>query len=200
MLDTVAPELDLQVWRVEFDHRPTMLSVTEILLERFTSERPSGNKSRLIGPLVDQLRSPLVLMVDETQRLNRECIDHLRFLHDHRLTDFTLIFAGGQGCWEVLGKEPQLRSRIYRPVFFRPLTGEEVLSCMPRFHPVWTEVSEAGIQRIDIEFANGVLRHWASITHTMTQLTEQRPDLDEIARIDIALLKHGVLGDQPALV
>ena len=38
--------------------------------------------------------------------------------------------VGGDGCWEVLSREPMLRSRIFRRVNITLLTGEEVCALM----------------------------------------------------------------------
>ena len=80
---------------------------------------------------------------------NRECIEYLRYLHDHRLTRFALLLVGGDGAWQVLAREPMLRSRIYRRVVFRE--AELVLF-------------------IDDHFAHGNLRDWAAFTATAAQL------------------------------
>jgi len=59
-------------------------------------------------------------------RLASECIEFLRYLHDHPRIRFALILVGGDGCWEVLAREPMLRSRIFRRVNITSLTGEQV--------------------------------------------------------------------------
>lgn len=192
-LASVAPELPLPVRRIEFDHRPTMRSVTVALLERLTKNTSSGSKRDLLTPLIECLATPVVLMVDEAQRLNRECLDHLRYLHDHRETSFALVLAGGQGCWEVLGREPQLRRRIWRPVFFTPLTADEVPRLVPAFHPVWKGFSKQAITTIDSEFAVGILGHWAAITDTMVDLRRDRKKLKEAELVEFALFKHGAV-------
>jgi hypothetical protein len=199
LLCSVAPDLKLPFVRVEFDHRPTMLSITSYLLFKLTGERPRGSKHDLIEPLVTELgRFPRVLLVDEAQRLNRECLDHLRMLHDHIDTDFALILAGGQGCWEVLGKDPQLRRRIYRPVFFRPLTPDEVLALIPELHPIWRRVSDSYITLIDVEFAGGLLGNWAAITHTLQALVNTADGPIGEPTIKTALFKHGIIDDEAA--
>jgi len=194
LLSSVSPELRIPVRRLEFDHRATMRSVSMQMLQCLTGEQPSASKHLLITPLVEALAQPMVLLVDEAQRLNRECLDHLRFLHDHPATNFALILAGGKGCWEVLGREPQLRRRIYRPVFFRALSSEEVAAYIPQLHPLWKGVSKNDITRIDAEFGSGLLGHWASITKTLTDLVAAGHTLDRDL-FDVALLKHGVLED-----
>lgn len=79
----------------------------------------------------DARSEPLVLMVDEAQPMNRDCLDHLRYLHDHNDTNFALVLAGGQGCWDVLCREPQLRRRIWRPTNLNALGPHEVRSLQP---------------------------------------------------------------------
>ena len=58
-------------------------------------------------------------MIDEAQRLNGDCIELLRHLHDHPHTRFALLYVGGDGCWEVLSREPMLASR-YPPAAVHP--------------------------------------------------------------------------------
>ena len=131
-------------------------------------------------------------MVDEAQQLNRECIEFLRYMHDHRLTRFGLLLVGGNGAWQVLAREPMLRSRIYRRVVFRPLTGEQVCALMPRFHPVYARAAAEVLLFIDDHFAHGNLRDWAAFTDTAVQLCQAagRNQVDEvIARNAFAL--HG---------
>ena len=62
----------------------------------------------------------------EAQRLNGVCIEYLRHLHDHPATRLALLLVGGNGCWEVLSREPMLGSRVWRRV-------GSVRSPMPRF-------------------------------------------------------------------
>lgn len=195
LLSSVAPDLGLPIMRVEFDHRPTMLSVSSQLMHALTGVVPVANKHGLIAPLVAELARPRALLVDEAQRLNRECLDHLRFLHDHPDTEFALILAGGQGCWEVLGREPQLRRRIFRPVFFRALTSAEIADLIPRLHPVWTRVTPTFIEQIDDEFAQGVLGNWAAITMTLVELAKSTKGPIPVAMIRTALFKHGCIDD-----
>jgi hypothetical protein len=41
------------------------------------------------------------VVVDESQLLISDCIELLRYLHDHRTTRFALILVGGNGTWRV---------------------------------------------------------------------------------------------------
>ncbi len=188
LLATVAPEIEGRVVRIEFDHRPTMLSTTTQSLMKLTGEPGRGSKHDKIPQLIEALSQPTTLLVDEAQRLNRECLDHLRYLHDHPDTNFGLVLAGGEGCWEVLGSEPQLRRRIYRPVFFRPLSLEEIITFLPRFHPIWRSATPDVIERLNSAFGYGLLGHWAAITKTLIDSFGPRAQLDDDVEATVLIL------------
>ncbi len=105
-----------------------------------------------------------LLVIDEAQWLNRECLEYLRYLHDDPRTQFALLLVGGAGCFEVLRKEPMLASRIYEYLRFAPLTRDEVLQVIPVYHAIYEGVPAALIGRIDEDFADGNFRHWAKFT------------------------------------
>src|SRR6266581_9692500 len=149
-----------------FPSQPTMRQVTTTLLELITRV-PSAERNRFYATalLIDELaRRPRVVVIDEAQRLNRECIECLRHLHDHPATTFALLLVRGDGCWEVLSREPMLRSRIYRRVTFRPLESREVLDVLPRYHRLYQHVDGELLLFIDDNFAHGNFRNWASFT------------------------------------
>ena len=79
--------------------------------------------------------SPRLVVVDEAQNLNRECIEFLRHLGEDPHRRGGMLLVGGDGCWEVLSREPMLRSRVYRRVVFAPLPGEEVVRVIRRLPP-----------------------------------------------------------------
>ena len=68
-----------------------------------------------------------LVVIDEAQWLNRDCIEYLRHLHDDPATKFALLLVGGNGCWDVLSRGPMLRSRLFRRVPLAPLRPEGVL-------------------------------------------------------------------------
>ncbi len=157
---------DIESCWAAFPSQPTMRQVTTTLLELITRV-PSAERNRFYATalLIDELaRRPRVVVIDEAQRLNRECIECLRHLHDHPATTFALLLVGGDGCWEVLSREPMLRSRIYRRVTFRPLESREVLDVLPRYHRLYQHVDGELLLFIDDNFAHGNFRNWASFT------------------------------------
>jgi hypothetical protein len=187
----------LEVCWVSFPSRPTMRLVAATLLEELTGE-PAGRGDRftLTSMLLDELAggraAQRALVIDEAQQLNRECIEFLRYLHDHRLTRFALLLVGGDGTWRVLSREPMLRSRIYRRVSFSPLDSAQVAALIPTFHPIYEGVAGELLLFIDDHIAHGNLRDWAAFTRTAAGLcaTHGRDRVDEeIARN--AFVLHG---------
>jgi DNA transposition AAA+ family ATPase len=177
-----------------FPSRPTMRLVAASLVEQLTGVA-AGRRDRftLTRLLVEELAiGPGVVVIDEAQRLNRECIEFLRYLHDHPQTRFALLLVGGDGTWGVLSREPMLCSRIYRRVSFTPLSGPAVCELMGSFHPIYAGVGEELLLFIDDHFAHGNLRDWAAFTATAaglcTKLGRDRVD-EQIARNAFAV--HG---------
>jgi DNA transposition AAA+ family ATPase len=180
-----------------FPSRPTMRLVAARLFEQLTYGS-AGRRSRfeLMDQLVEELVvRPRAIVIDEAQRLTSECIEFLRYLHDHPHTRFGLILVGGDGCWEVLSREPMLRSRIFRRVNITPLTGGQVCELMGGFHPIYAGVEREVLLLVDDHFAHGNLRDWVSFTHSAAKLCAEhgRERLDaEIARNTFALHGGGV--------
>jgi hypothetical protein len=192
--------LGVPVAWTSFPGRPTMRLVATTLTELLTGA-PAPGRSRfdITGMLVEELsHGRRLVVVDEAQRLNRECIEYLRHLHDHPRTCFALLLVGGDGCWQVLSREPMLRSRIYRRVVFRPLTAPQVLEGIRPFHPVYAEAADEVILFVDDYFGHGNLRNWAAFTRSATELCRQhrrRAVDEEIARNVFALHGGGVGAD-----
>lgn len=83
-----------------FTSKPTMRLVAQELLKALTGSAPR-DRSRfyLIAALIDLLTGPpRLLVIDEAQRMNSDCLEQLRHLHDHPDTRFALLYVGGNGC------------------------------------------------------------------------------------------------------
>ena len=192
---------DVAVCWATFPSRPTMRSVAASLFEAL-SGLGAGDRTRfrLTDQLIELLTadpggSPRVIVVDEAQRLTRECIELLRHLHDHPATHFTLVLVGGDGTWQVLSREPMLRSRVFRRVTLVPLSSSQVPQLMGAFHPVYDGVDAELLLLVDDHFAHGNLRDWASFTFTAAKLCAENGTgrlNEEVARNTFAL--HGCLG------
>lgn len=156
-----------------FPSKPTMRRVAEELVQALTGTLPPNSRSRfnLINHLVGLLAGPpRLVVVDEAQRLNGECIELLRHLHDHSDTRFALLYVGGDGCWEVLSREPMLRSRIFRRLPFKPMPKDKVAALMRGYHLIYAGADDELLLAIDDSYAHGSMRDWAVFTHTAAQL------------------------------
>jgi hypothetical protein len=179
---------------VQFPSRPSMLRVAQQLLQRLSPRAPGrGNRFELSDRLLDVLAErDRLIVVDEAQWLTRESIEYLRHLHDDPDTRFGLLLVGGDGCWQVLSREPMLRSRLYRRVTFTPLSARDVLEVIPRYHPLYNDADPELLLTIDDRYAHGLFRHWAAFTHTATTVRaeDDQPTVTaELARAVFAL--HG---------
>lgn len=158
------------VW-ASFPSRPTPRLIAATLHEQLTGRETRLDRFAIIRRLVDELsRAPAIVVVDESQLLTSDCIELLRYLHDHRTTRFALVLVGGNGTWRVLSREPMLASRVYRRVRFAPLTRADVLAAIPEFHPIYADIDEALIALVDDVFAHGNLRNWAAFTDSALRL------------------------------
>jgi DNA transposition AAA+ family ATPase len=177
-----------------FPSRPTMRLVAVTLLELLTGV-PSAepNRFRATGQLLEELtRRPRVVVIDEAQRLNRECIEYLRHLHDQPTTRFALLLVGGDGTWEVLSREPMLRSRIYRRVTFKPLPAPQMIQAVRHYHPLYRDAADELLLLIDDVFGHGNFRNWASFTRSAQDLCRQaRRRIDERVARNVFTLYGG---------
>jgi DNA transposition AAA+ family ATPase len=163
------------VIRLTFEARPTMRLVADRLLHALTGAPGSGTRFAMTDELLNRLAERRRLVViGEAQNLNRDCFEYLRHLHDEPATHFVLIFDGGDGCWEVLAREPMLRSRIYRRVAFAPLSEHDVIALIPGYHPIYANADPQLLRFIDDKAANGRLRSWAAFTHTAAKICHSR--------------------------
>ncbi|MEJ7785752.1 MAG: ATP-binding protein [Solirubrobacteraceae bacterium] len=160
----IANRCRLPVTWLEPEHRPTLLALTEQLLYALGEHDLVGQRRVLVRPLIRLLGIPRLVVVDEAQRLTAECIDHLRYLSDRSDTNFALALAGGVHCMEVLNTEPQLARRCPLKVEFTHLDREEIQEYMPRYHPMYVSLERRLLNRIDDEYAHGMIGLWANMT------------------------------------
>lgn len=163
------------VVQLTFEARPTMRLVADRLLNKLTGAPWSGTRFAMTDQLLNRLAERRrLIVIGEAQNLNRDCFEYLRHLHDDHATRFALLFDGGDGCWEVLAREPMLRSRIYRRVAFSTLTDSDVLTLIPAYHSIYADVDPDLLLLIDDKAANGRLRSWAAFTHTAVAICRSR--------------------------
>ncbi len=158
-----------------FEGRPTMRLIADRLLHAFTGMPARGTRFAMTDELLHRLAERRrLIVIGEAQNLTRDCFEYLRHLHDDPATRFALLFDGGDGCWEVLTREPMLRSRIYRRVAFSTLTDSDVLQLIPAYHPIYDGVDPELLMLINDKAARGRLRAWAAFTHTAAQICRHR--------------------------
>jgi hypothetical protein len=156
---------------VVFPEKPTMRQMVADTLRATTGVQHDGDRYTLIddlGQVLSERRR--LLVVDEAQRLNRDCIETLRHLHDDPSTRFALALVGGNNCWSVLSRYPMLRSRIFARVAFSAMTFEQVLQIIPLFHPIYQDVEPRLLAIVDDHCAHGNFRAWASFTKRAAKL------------------------------
>ncbi len=170
---------DIRVVWIEVQVKPTMLSIARAVALALLGEVPTGSRHelsyRLQDVLVDQPGGkPLVLVLDEAQRLNRECAEYLRYLHDPHSTRFAMVLAGGNGCWETIRREPMLHSRVHEPVFFKPLGEKALLQMLPNYHAMYEHADPELLLQVDQQRCHGILRDWSAFTASAAQLLAPR--------------------------
>jgi DNA transposition AAA+ family ATPase len=191
-------ELPVSVHKLEFQNKPTPREVARKLLNNVTGVENHGYRWQLTEQLEVVLAEEVrLIVVDEAQRLNRDCFEVLRYLHDHPKTRFGLIFSGGNGCWDVLSREPMLESRIWRPIFFETLSTAEVLKVVPLWHPLYESARREDLLLVDDVLTHGNFRKWAGFTKTAVEVAGERGEAtltEEIARLVFGLHGGGLNG------
>ena len=178
--DAVAASGETAVF-LAFAARPTMRGIAEELCTRLFDFDPARTDqkslTRLLRARLDV--DPVLIVVDEAQRLNRECFEFLRYLHDpaerglggtaHRSP---MLLVGGDQAWGVLAADPMLRSRVYRRVQCRRLRPEQVVAWMPGFHPLYRETTGELLSFVDHHCGHGLFRNWAVFTRTVLEVLD----------------------------
>jgi len=183
--EAAVENVDIPVHWIRPLKRSTMRMVADSLLFELTGFEHRGPLPRLTRTLTDVLAERLrLIVVDEAQRLNEECIEYLRHLHDDPMTDFALLLVGGNDCWRVISRHPMVASRVVRRVEFKPLTTQQVLQLIPTYHPLYRDIDPELLLFVDDHFAHGNFRDWASFTAAAVDLCAEFavPLTEEVAR------------------
>lgn len=178
----------------------TPYQLARTLFRAVTGAEPPKTQSRfpLLEALEDYLAAPERLIVlDEAQRLNGDCLEMVRQLHDSRRTRFAVLYVGGDGCWERLSREPMLKSRIFRRLPFMPLSPEAVPRLIRRYHSIYARADDDLLTYINDTYADGILRNWAGFTKTAADLCTEtgREHLDEVVVGNVFTLMGGGVAD-----
>lgn len=182
--------LEIAVCAVTFPSGTTRLNVARTVMRALTGKLRRGSRFDLSDELIDVLSEHnRLLVVDEAQWLNGHCIEYLRHVHDDPRTRFGLLLVGGNGCWEVLSREPMLRSRLHRRVVFGPLDRSAILNAIPAYHGLYRDCDPKVIGYVDDVFAHGFFRNWAKFTLTAIEIAApDAPLTKEAAKATLVLL------------
>jgi hypothetical protein len=123
--------------------------------------------------LVEALRQPRVLVLDEAQRLSVSALEFLRGLWDHPDTDAALVFAGA-GSERALRRVPALASRVLTWELVPRMAPGEVATVMQAFHPLWSQVADQDMAWVEEYVGHGNFRTWAKVTSHLTAETSGR--------------------------
>lgn len=197
--DAVAASGEQAVF-LAFATRPTTRGMAEELCTRlfdFDAGRAEHKSlTRLLRARLDV--DPVLIVVDEAQRLNRECFEFLRYLHDPAERGLggvarrsPMLLVGGDQAWGVLAADPMLRSRVYRRVHVRRLRPEQVIESMPAFHPLYRDTPADLLSFIDHHCGHGLFRNGAAFTRTVLDVLAGGGDVSEEAAANAFTLLGG---------
>ncbi|MFS8202562.1 AAA family ATPase [Streptomyces sp. CWNU-52B] len=119
--------------------------------------------------------APRVLVVDEAQWLDTRAFEFIRELHDDEDTRLAVILVGAENCYQKIKNRPALDSRILIWQRYTPLTPGEILTAIPQYHPLWTDVPADDLLWIDDLACHGNFRQWAKITYLLHEATTNPP-------------------------
>lgn len=160
-----------RVRRVHVGVHPTVPELRRVLADALELGRrlPRGAGEADLT-LVNALRQPRVLVLDEAQRLPGPALEFLRGLWDHPDTDTALVLAGA-GSERALRRVPALASRVLTWELVPRLIPREAATVMAAFHPLWEDVSEDDVAWVDEHVEHGNFRTWAKLTSHLTAET-----------------------------
>ena len=185
------------VW-MQYPSTARVKDVIAELVERMTGI-PHDDKLRRLTALLRSTLSatPRLVVIDEAQNLTSEAIGYLRYLWDCPETCFALLFVGGNGCWDVLSREPMLRTRIARRVEFKRLSEKQVLRIIPRYHRIYETALPEDILFVNDKFAHGCFRPWALFTLDAARLCQEhgRDAIDREIITNVFALHGGASDD-----
>ncbi|MEW2173260.1 ATP-binding protein [Streptomyces sp. NPDC007027] len=144
--------------------------------------------------LIDALKTPGVLVIDDVQRIAAPELDYLRLLIDAPTTETTMVLCGA-GAERSLARAPALASRVLTWQQTPRLDTGQIPTVLRLFHPLWDTAAEADLLHADATCAKGNFRTWAKITSHAYAALARSPE----SAVDRALLSRACsrLGPTP---
>jgi hypothetical protein len=175
----------VRVRRVHVGVHPSVPELRRVLADALELKRLPHGTGVADLMILDALRQPRVLVLDEAQRLPAPALEFLRQLWDHPDTDVALVFAGA-GAERVLRRVPALASRVLSWELVPRLAQAEVRPVMEAFHPLWRQMAPEDMAWVDEHVGHGNFRTWAMVTSHLTAEVYGRPR----AEVDRPLLER----------
>jgi len=163
IFDDLSPDTVLREER--FPRSPSAKRIAERLLFAVTGEQAIRRTEEAITrDLVDALKRPTVLFIDEAHLLTAHGMHYLRYLWDEPETRISIVLVGATGAFQLINRDQTLRSRIFAHAAIKPLTKNEVKSAAPQLHPIWRNTSETLLDQVNSRYAKGNFRAWVIFT------------------------------------
>lgn len=176
----------LPVYQALVAVKPALPQLRAALLTAFGLSAPSlANRTEAADrALIDALKHPGVLVIDDVQRIAAPELDYLRLLVDAPTTQASLVLCGA-GAERTLARAPALASRVLTWQHVPRWDGSQAPGVLRLFHPLWDPVADEDVAHADERCARGNFRTWAKITSHVYAALERRPD----TTVDRALLE-----------
>ncbi|MGW6898991.1 AAA family ATPase [Streptomyces sp. NPDC054919] len=126
--------------------------------------------------LLEALKAPGVLVIDDVQRIAAPELDYLRLLSDAPTTQTCLVLCGA-GAERTLARSPALASRVLTWQHIPRLDTSQVPGVLRLFHPLWDTATDEDLLSADETYARGNFRTWAKITSHAYAALSRRPDI-----------------------
>lgn len=149
---------------VTLDGNPTPKTIANEVLQAFDGVPHWETRFRARLHLIEALNErPRFLVFDELH-LSRS-IENIEFIRGiHMRCAVPILLTGDHALKSRLGASAQILRRLHQPLWFGPLSPEDVLKIIPQWHPIYADADPRLISRIDSHFAEGNLGNWSKFT------------------------------------
>lgn len=159
---------------VALARRPSVRVLANTLVRSFGGVHCEAHSSfqatrLLLNVLADQPPRSL-LVIDQAQQLDRECIAYLRYLHEHGCETLALLLVSDDNHWVTGSATPVPHSWVTRRVAFTPIASRDIPSIIRHWHRLYRSVDDEVLWLIDDAFGRGLFRHWVHFTIAFLQL------------------------------
>ncbi|WP_233289165.1 ATP-binding protein [Kitasatospora sp. MBT63] len=168
----------LPVQRVQVPVKPALPQLRAALLSAYglPVQSLAHRTEAADRALIDALKDPGVLVIDDVQRIAAPELDYLRLLADVSTTKASLVLCGA-GAERTVQRAPALASRVLTWHHMPRLEPSQVPGVLRLFHPLWDTAAGEDLSHVDETYARGNLRTWAKITSHVYAAGARSPSL-----------------------